>query len=409
MKKQLVKKRRATTVDPNSEAIRVARGSKGWSQLVLAEKAGVSVSKVVKAESGEPTSRTIMQALADSLEIPIETITRLPPGGIVSTDYLQWEIERFLKRNEIKLNYWGQFIEVLSSPECRGWKRREVSHKYIGDYSCPPELASLMVKFPPKPPIRDYFGLHRCPALPFADDETLLVFELWGGTWHHVSALSKIFENRYQDPACRKFRDEFEDRWIQDSEGGQLRTSPLYHNVNAETLVLTADRPPRLVLGKRNEEMIYGGAWSATLEEQMLRRDPEKPRRKDKHLFDAAERGVREELGVTVIPQETRLLKVGVEWGNFTAAFFFLVRCSECFEDVVECWKQVKHDPYEAVALDSIRASPGVIDRLDATSYRPSRDCAKRVAIKNPTAEWHPTTLARLRALRDHLSYHRAS
>jgi transcriptional regulator with XRE-family HTH domain len=408
LKKGRAKKRHATTVNPDGGAVFAARGANDWSQEFLHEKSKVSLSKIHAIERGEPTSRTIIERVAHILDVPVDTLILPPADNADSTDAIRWEIERFLNRNEIRLNFWGQFIEVFSSPECRGWKRSEVSHIYRGDYSSPPELDKLMALFVPKPPIREYFSLHKCPAFPFADDLTSLVFELAGGTWHHVSALSKIFEFRHSDPACKKFRKDFEDRWIQDSETGFLESSPLYHNVNAETLVLTADLPARLILGKRHEDMLYGGTWSATLEEQMLRRDPDKPRRKDKHLFDAAERGVREELGITVISDETRLLKVGIEWGNFTAAFLFVVRCSETYDEVVERWKKVKHDPYEAIALAYIRASPGVIDRLDEKSYRPPPGYAKRVAVKKPQADWHPTALARLRALRDHLAYHRA-
>jgi pyrimidine deaminase RibD-like protein len=328
------------------------------------------------------------------------------PKQVNSTDELtRSEIQGLFRRTEIRRDFHGQFIEVLCSPEGRGWKRNEVSHKYVGDYPCPKELEALMEQFKVDSSIREYFGLHKCPPLAIADDKSLLEFELYGGTWHHVSTLSKIYQNRFSDPKCMKFRIQFQDEWIKYSEQAPLVSSPLYHNVNAETIVLSSDG--RLVLAKRNEGLLYGGAWSASIEEQMLRRDPEQTKREgDRHLFDAPERGAREELGVTILPQETTLLSVGIEWGNFTAAFLFVVRCKETFEEIVNCWQSVRHDPNEAIALDSIEADADVAKEISKLRlYNPSSYWARRVDVKKPEGDWHPTSEARLLALSDYLKY----
>jgi transcriptional regulator with XRE-family HTH domain len=395
------RRQHATTVVPDATAVREARGAKSWSQEKLAEKSGVSVSKISQIERGVSASRETVALLAQCLEVNEERLLRQAEPD---QEPIKTEIERFLARNNIRRDFDGQFIEVFSSPEARGWKRGEVSHKVVGDYPCPIEFRKLMERFKADPPIREYFGLHKCPALTFADEQKPVEFELYRGTWQHVSTLTRIFRNRFSDTECRKFRFDFENQWIQYSEAAPLMSSPLYHHVNAEVLVLSSDH--RLVLGKRHEDMLWGGAWSATLEEQMLRRDPEKPKRRDIHIFDAAERGAREELGVTIRPDDTTLIKVGVEWGNFTAAFIFLVRCEESFKQIVERWNRVVHDPNEAVALDSIKATPEAIsETLKLKSYSPTKLWVRRVAVNKMEGDWHPTAIARLRALKQHLEY----
>jgi DNA-binding winged helix-turn-helix (wHTH) protein len=314
------------------------------------------------------------------------------------------EITEFLNRTEIKREFQGQFIQVLPSPEGRGWTRAEVSHRYLGEYPCPPKLGHLMGRYKPKPPIRGYFGLHCCPPLSFADGREPLVFELYGGTWHHVYALSQIFKDRASDHDCRDFRNRFQDSWVQDNESRPLSSSPLYHNVNAEITVISSDG--KVILGRRHSGMLFGGSWSVSLEEQMLRHDPERQGRGDKHLFDAAERGVREELGATVISTETRLLKVGVEWGNFTAAFLFVVRCEETFDELVRCWTNVLHDPHEAVAIDCEEADPSTLRALARSNiYTGSSRLARRVTLSTPGGQWHPTAVARLYSVANYLEY----
>ena len=314
------------------------------------------------------------------------------------------EIAHSLKRLKLERPAHGQFIEVIASPESKGWTREEVTCTTVGDYSPPPEFRNMMDRFEPNPPINGYYSLRRSSHLPIADDDSFVSFDLEGGTWHHVSALSKIFANRFDDPECRAFRTKFESSWLIYSEDEPLASSRLYHNVNAETLVLSADG--YLIFGKRHSKMIFGGAWSASLEEQMLRKDPKHPRRRDEHVFDAAERGVREELAATVIPEETRLLKVGIEWGNFTAAFLFLVRCRETFSGIVECWKNAVHDQNEAIALDGLPATPANLTALlKSPSYSPSRQWRQRVSVETPAGWWHPTAHARIKALLDHVQY----
>jgi len=324
--------------------------------------------------------------------------------GTTACIAVEREIREWLKKRKLVRSVDGNVIELLSSPELKGWRREQVTHSYKGEYVPPPAFEKLMKRFRAPLPINKYFGLRRCSPLPIADDNTSVAFVLVGGTWEHVFALNKIFFRRHSDKRCRVFRDAFEGSWIEYPESAPLEGTPLYHPVVAEVLVITSDN--QLVLGRRNSTLWYGDVWSASIEEQMLRGDPDHPKRRDAHLFDAANRGVQEELGATVRHDESRLLSVGITWSNFAACFFFIVRCEEDFEGVIDCWTRVKHDPNENVALDSIDATPGGIQAaLTSTRHNPSIRWRQRVAVTEPNAGWHVTAKARLRALLGHLKY----
>jgi hypothetical protein len=319
-------------------------------------------------------------------------------------DSVEDEIRNFLRAQRLSRDFQGQAIELVSSPELKGWTREQVTTSYAGPYRTPDLFDKMMQKFEPKPPIRETFGLQECSGLPIADADTPMLFRLVGGNYHHLFALDRVFLNRGSDRDCQAFRRAFEDSWIHYRETNPLQGTPLYHPVIAEVIVITSDN--KLVLGRRNRSLIYGNLWSTSLEEQMLRGDPHYPKRKDKHVFDAAERGVREELGATVCPEKTRLLSVAITWGNFSGAFFFIVFCKETFELLVDAWVRARHDPYEAIALDCIDANVTAIEAaLAMNEHSPSEHCRTRIAENDLKAGWHPTAKARLKLLSGHLKY----
>jgi hypothetical protein len=116
-----------------------------------------------------------------------------------------------------------------------------------------------------------------------------------------------------------------------------------------------------IVLGRRRMNTFFSGAWTASLEEQMLRYDPspEARAKKDASLFECAERGATGEPGITINAQKpTLLMSVGIEWRNFTAAFVFLVNAVEDFATIRnQCWPGAA-DRNEAIALDFLPANP---------------------------------------------------
>jgi hypothetical protein len=275
-----------------------------------------------------------------------------------------------------------------------------VGNTVRGDYQPPLELAKLMKRFKPDPPINHSYGLRRCDPLPIGDSNLNFNFEFCRGTFAHVFALNKIFQNRFDGAACEGFRRAYENSWIRYPENKPMEGTRLFHNANAEVVVFTSDG--KIVLGKRPAAPIvafYPGAWSVSIEDQKLRKDARGKKSPDLHIFDAADRGVREELGVTPIPNRTRLLQTGVEWGNFTAAFLFAVHVKETFRQLVDKWLVVKHDPNEAVALDCIDATPKAIKATMAkTGHTPSSNWEPRVVVESPASGWHPTAIARLHA-----------
>ena len=402
------------SVIPDGKKVRSLRDGRNWSRKELVDRASrlhlpiSNESTLYKVEQGKPVSQDTIEALSRLFDVSYNDLV-LPAfqrmAAAESGEEVDPEIDRFLDRNKLARNVAGQYIELYHSPAWRGWKRDEVDFRYLGDYTAPPELKALMKRYAPDPPVRGYFSLHRCSPYPIGDERRPLVVEAYGGTYHHVFALTKIYENRQKDSECARFRVAFEDSWVSTATRWPLEASPLYHNINAEVLVLTADN--QLVLGKRHEELgFYGGAWSTTLEEQMLRHDPEKPEQRDTHLFDAADRGVREELGANVIAEKTTLLAIGIEWGNFTAAFLFLVYCAETFDELINSWTKAKHDPYEAIALDCVPVDGPTLSLVSTDRrWTPSTLMTARVGKVDESGGWHPTAKARLEALRCHLDF----
>src|SRR5207249_272085 len=132
--------------------------------------------------------------------------------------------------------------------------------------------------------------------------------------------------------------------------------SPLWHSICTESILITKD--DQIVLTKSVSDKGFKHARStrsASVEEQMLRRHRHSPHIRDKHPFDAAVRGIREELGVNANPNETRLLMVGLGFGNFAAVFLFVLFCAISFEEVVEAFRasNVRDDAEAMYCLQS--------------------------------------------------------
>jgi hypothetical protein len=309
------------------------------------------------------------------------------------------EINNFLSKQSLTLDSIDEYIELESYP--LGWCRKEVVVVDAGPYTPSAHFLSLMRRFKAAPPIRKYHSLQEVESR-VQDEQRKLIVYLKGGDWQCVHALSEIVKNP-GDPECRDFRKRCERDFM------PTPTSGLYRNVNCEVLVVSSDN--QIVLGRRRVSTksgeivpVFGGAWAASLEEQMLRGDPEGKKKPDDDLFACAHRGVEEELQVTVDPEATRLLGYGLEWGNFTAAFLFLVRTREDFEKITKAWRRAE-DRNEAVVLDALPADEGNIRKaLVSDRWFPSvlaRTWAGQQAIT--TDSWHPTARARLCAYLRHL------
>ena len=90
-----------------------------------------------------------------------------------------------------------------------------------------------------------------------------------GGTWAHIVALNNIWREVNEptpDMKCLLFRNRVEDDILRLHYG----TSELYHNMNAEIVLVTNDR--KIVLTRRpGGGRFFNGCWTSSLEEQVLR------------------------------------------------------------------------------------------------------------------------------------------
>jgi hypothetical protein len=101
---------------------------------------------------------------------------------------------------------------------------------------------------------------------------------------------------------------------------------------------------------------------------------------------------------------DVRLLGIGLEWGNFTAAFVCCARVGIDFDDLRKHWQDRASDPYEAVALDRIDATPKAIaDAIQSPRWVPRRPYTRERLPEDAPAHWHETSRARLYMLREHL------
>lgn len=296
------------------------------------------------------------------------------------------------------------FLQLTFASGWAGWRCDDVDFVRLEEnYSPPAELREITKRHPFEKPVNKLWSLRDYRTEENFDDSAPRL-TVWAtrGTYEYVRALTDCLKcaNDMGDPDCIAFREKFRTSWW------PLWESPLYHNVNAQVTLITQD--DCVVLCKRPSKGIgfAEGLWSASIEEQMLR-EHHKTGAPDDTLFACAERGVMGELGVDVDSARTRLLRVGLEWGNHTAAFCFVAWTPQTFEQVARAWKQKAKTPQEAVALDCLAATPEEIDKaissqrwLPSSNVKPSMD-----APANLSGAWHYTSRARLFGAARHLEY----
>lgn len=385
-------------------------------QREFAKHVGIAASAVTRAEQGsnirKRSAESIALALGEPfaklfsggapLVIPDQKPSPRPEALHLST---RDDIRDFLNRNNnLSLTVIDEFLELHHSPAWRGWLAEEITFEEIGEYEPPNDFQRLMERYKPKFN-KSYYSLSGFGPLPTQDDEQDLAVYAKGGSFHHVNALTRIFEEQALHEDCRAFR-----RFSEESLF-PISRSPLYHNINCEVVVVTSD--DYIVLCRRRlNTPFFPGVWSASLEEQMLRYDPDPKAtiKKDAGLFEAAERGATGELGFTVdAAKPTRLLSVGVEWRNFTAAFVFVIHATEDYATIKDiCWSRAT-DRNEAIAIDCVSASPEVIRAaMSSSEWIPNKSTAKANSMFGEeviqAAIWHPTSRARLEAYIQHLT-----
>lgn len=319
------------------------------------------------------------------------------------------EVRAFLDDTRYGIVPIDEYLPIY--PVYAGLRRDEIQAEYQGEYRPPSDFLTLMQHFPPQPPINQLYNFNGWKGDIPSEDELAgqkgqkLTFYLQGGTWHHVHTLTEIWKASRMtppDPACLDFRKKYLKQLI------PVSTFPLYKNVNTEVIVVTAD--DQIVIARRKGSVVFAGSWTASLEEQMLRSREKDGLSDNCDLFACAERGARSELGITVISEETRLLSIGLEFGNFTAAFLILIRSVEPFAEIA--MKQWPNAPEcdEAVALDALPARREAIKAaLDADQYNPSPETCvvspRWNSLSDPRTigSWHPVAKARLDAYRRYL------
>lgn len=319
------------------------------------------------------------------------------------------EIAEFLIATGYGILPVGEFLPIY--PVYSGLRRDEVDVKYQGEYQPPKEFEALMRRFPGDSPINHLYSFHGWEGEIPSEDEfagsegkkLTLIFR--GGTWHHIYALNQIRKgcvSQPPDPECLAFRQKYLKSLF------PLNSSPFYHNVNTEVIVVTSDE--QLVIARRKGAMIFAGSWTVSLEEQMLRRREKDGLSDGTDLFACAERGASGELGITVLSEHTRLLSIGLEFGNFTAAFLVLIRSAETFNDIArKTWPNASECD-EAVALDAVPANTRNLEKLlKDDQYYPSPE--KSIASPRWSSQgdprtpgpWHPVAKARVHAYVKHL------
>jgi DNA-binding winged helix-turn-helix (wHTH) protein len=319
------------------------------------------------------------------------------------------EIAKFLSETRYGISPIDGYLPIY--PAYRGLTRDEIEYEYQGEYEPPEDFLKLMKRYPPEPPINQLYSFHGWEGEIPSEDELAgkegkqLVLYLQGGSWHQIHTLNQIWKACNMTPPdqeCLEFRANHLKTLI------PLSSSSLYHNANTEVIVVTAD--DQIVIARRKGAIVFEGSWTASLEEQMLRHREKDGLSDEMDLFACAERGARGELGITVISEHTRLLSVGIEFGNFTAAFLFLIRSAETFGEIAtKTWPNASECD-EAVALDALPARPAAIKEiLKADQYCPGREtCMASPRWNSPgdprtPGPWHPVAKARLDAYLRHI------
>jgi hypothetical protein len=264
-----------------------------------------------------------------------------------------------------------------------------------------------MYKPDPSKPRNYYYSLKAWEIEQIYDDELAMGIEpklkvlVEGGRWDHILALNTIWRRSTANPpdeSCATFH-----KWAA-KETIRPQDCSLYRNMNSEVILVTGDNIV-LITRRPPNSLFSHGCWSASFEEQFLRLKDDGSEQSDaEDLFACVARGAREEFGVEVIPEATKLLSFGVEWGNFTAAFLFLARCRETYEQVLRVWPTTI-EQNEAVAIAPLPIAD-IEAALANPKWQPSANAKRRGHFDGDpkrTAPWHITSRARLLALAAHL------
>jgi DNA-binding XRE family transcriptional regulator len=404
--------------------IRSRREKQLMSQARLAEAVGMSDRRILEIEKGTPQS-VHPETFQKFLHVFGCTAPDIMPAS-VCPDYpslgvharVHPDVHRFIEQKEVGMAAWDEYLQLECSPGWRGWRRGQVQlSASVRDYIVPEELKPFMEYFTPEPgkPRNFYYSLHswNLPNLePIHEDATKegeepkLKLQATGGRWDHVLALNGIWKSVRQDEKNAQLKQDcerFRDRFVGDILLIRAGRSRLYHQMNTEVILVTSD--DKVVITRRPGISEFShGLWTASLEEQLLREkdDPNNRQSDGGDLFHCAHRGTQRELRVSVIPEETRLLSFGVEWGNFTAAFLFLIRCEERYSRVLETWPTAP-ERAEAVAVDCLDIAD-LEEAIKSEHWQPrnarSASWVKTNAVE--AARWHPVAQARLVALNFH-------
>jgi hypothetical protein len=382
-------------------------------QDAFAHEFGVGLKTISRAERGIPISGPSAHAIADALGEEFSTLfVSTAPVAIPAQDPVaripavpipaESGIREFLARHPYlsEHQFVDHFLELHHSPDWRGWRAEEVEVEEVGEYRPPPEFGVFLDRYKPTK-INPRFGLCGFGNPPTIDDDEGLMVYLLSGSYHYLYAEAMVYKEQHLED-CRAARQTMEDSFL------PISRSPVFHVMACEVVAVTAD--DFVVLARRRVGTpFYPGTWSASIEEQMAHSYPAR-NLKDLGLFQEAERGVTEELNVTINREKpTLLLSVGLEWTNFGASFVFLVNINEDFASTKKLWPKAK-DANEAIALDAIPASPADLRAaLSSSRWIPS-DRAQGNPILGPDsvseADWHGTSRARLEAYLQHQMIH---
>jgi len=321
-----------------------------------------------------------------------------PPG-------LNPEIPQVLARLGLTPDWPGSddFLQVSFRSGWNGWGERDVLFEPLpGEYEPPPEMLKVMQRHPFPHPANLTWSLQDWAEQEnFDDSAPRLVLNGIGGDYRYVRALTDAWKCAHQErhDECVALREGLMGRWW------PLPKSPLYQNMNAEVTAISQDG--YIVLCKRPTKIGFApGVWSASVEEQMLRRH-HKTGTSDATLFACARRGVVEELGVEIDVSRTRLIRFGLEWGNYTACFCFVVHSCQTRDEIVRSWLNRAASSQEAVALDFVKADPDTINKvISSAKWSPGKEVRRLPAAPDSLdAPWHYTSRARLYGVARYLEH----
>ena len=396
--------------------LRRLRITKGFSTgNALARASGVSAKQIQNLESGKTataTERTITRIAKALLVEPEAFLLKVRHSVEPVSQFLppiRPDIQAFLDRKQVALAVFDEYVQLQHSPGWRGWSRNSVSvNKNIPPFRS--QILTSLMKLYPVPrgePRNDYYSLRGWKYEAKHEDEIKvgqeieLQLTLEGGSWNHIFALNgrwKDYNQNPPDPDAVNFRREFEDDILAICNG----SSRLYHNMNAEVILVTSDN--KVVITRRPRRSVFSEArWTASLEEQLMRRKHGSATSDNADIFECAERGARDELGITPISEKSRLLSFGIEWGNFTAAFLVLIRCTETFAELLKAWPMAPENT-EATVVDCLEVVK-IPEAIKRDHWLPSQRAAVAPKTNEPCERglWHPVARARLDALMRHL------